>query len=178
MMKDLPLEKVYQFIEPGPVVLLTTQAPKGKPNIMAMSWHMMVEFEPPLIACVVSAANHSFAALRKTKECVLAVPPAELAETVAGVGNCTGNDTDKFGVYNLTPLPAKHVVAPLVGEAIVNLECKVKDTKMVNAYNLFILECVHAWENPKLKDAKTLHHHGFGQFAVDGEMIKVKSKMR
>ena len=69
MMKDLPLSKVYQLLEPGPVVLLTT-ARKGRANVMTMSWHMMVEFEPPLIACVVSSANHSFTALRATKECV------------------------------------------------------------------------------------------------------------
>ena len=44
-MKDLSLSKVYQLLEPGPVVLLTT-ARKGRANIMTMSWHMMVEFEP------------------------------------------------------------------------------------------------------------------------------------
>ena len=52
-MRNLPLSKVYQLLEPGPVVLLTT-ARKGRANVMTMSWHMMVEFEPPLIACVVS----------------------------------------------------------------------------------------------------------------------------
>ena len=72
-MKDLSLSKVYQLLEPGPVVLLTT-ASKGRANIMTMSWHMMVEFEPPLVACVVSNANFSFAALRETKQCVIAVP--------------------------------------------------------------------------------------------------------
>ena len=46
-MKDLPLSKVYQLLEPGPVVLLTT-ARRGHANLMTMSWHMMVEFEPPL----------------------------------------------------------------------------------------------------------------------------------
>ena len=62
-MKDLPLAKVYQLLEPGPVVLLTT-ARKGRANVMTMSWHMMVDFEPPLVACVVSSADYSFAALR------------------------------------------------------------------------------------------------------------------
>ena len=76
MMKDLPLSKVYQLLEPGPVVLLTT-ARKGRANVMTMSWHMMVEFEPPLVACVLSNANYSFAALRATKECVIAVPAPE-----------------------------------------------------------------------------------------------------
>jgi flavin reductase (DIM6/NTAB) family NADH-FMN oxidoreductase RutF len=69
--KTLPLSQVYRLLEPGPVVLLTT-AHKGRTNVMAMSWHMMVEFEPPLIACVVSDADFRFAALRNTKECVIA----------------------------------------------------------------------------------------------------------
>src|ERR1019366_3052513 len=73
VMKNLPLSKVYQLLEPGPVVLLTT-AQNGHANVMTMSWHMMVEFEPPLVACVVSSADYSFAALRATKECVIAVP--------------------------------------------------------------------------------------------------------
>ena len=88
-MKEFSLSKVYQLLEPGPVVLLTT-AHKGHANIMTMSWHMMVEFEPPLVACVVSNADFSFVALRATKECVTAVPALELARKVLGTGNCSG----------------------------------------------------------------------------------------
>ena len=88
-MKEFPLSKVYQLLEPGPVVLLTT-AHKGRANIMTMSWHMMAEFEPPLFACVVSNADFSFVALRATKECVIAIPALELAPRVVGIGNCSG----------------------------------------------------------------------------------------
>ena len=77
MMKDLSLSKVYQLLEPGPVVLLTT-ACKGRANVMTMSWHMMVEFEPPLIACVVSSADYSFAALRATPGAPLSGTPLSL----------------------------------------------------------------------------------------------------
>jgi flavin reductase (DIM6/NTAB) family NADH-FMN oxidoreductase RutF len=73
MRKELPLSRVYRLIEPGPVVLLTT-ACEGRANVMTLSWHMMVEFEPPMVACVVSSADYSFAALRTTRECVIAVP--------------------------------------------------------------------------------------------------------
>lgn len=48
MMKEIPLARVFHWIEPGPVVLVTT-AHKGHTNVMTMSWHMMMEFEPPLI---------------------------------------------------------------------------------------------------------------------------------
>jgi flavin reductase (DIM6/NTAB) family NADH-FMN oxidoreductase RutF len=48
--RPLPLARVYRLLEPGPVVLLTT-AHKGRANAMAMSWHTMMEFEPPLVGC-------------------------------------------------------------------------------------------------------------------------------
>ncbi len=143
MMKDLPLSKVYQLLEPGPVVLLTT-AHKGRANVMTMSWHMMVEFEPPLIACVLSNANHSFATLRATKECVIAVPGLELAPIVVGIGNCSGRDLDKFERFGLTQAPAECVAPPLVAECFANLECKVIDTRLVNKFNLFVLEVLKA----------------------------------
>lgn len=175
MLKELALSKVYQLIEPGPVVLLTT-ADKGRANVMAMSWHMMVEFEPPLIACVVSGANHSFAALKARRECVIAIPTVEIAETVVKVGNSSGHEVDKFEAFGLTPLPAKRVKPPLIKECYANLECKVADTRFVNRYNLFILEVVRAWIDPKRKNPKTIHHQGYGKFAVDGQTIALKSR--
>ncbi len=177
MMKELPLSKVYTLLEPGPVVLLTT-VHKGRANVMTMSWHMMVEFEPPLVACIVSAANHSFVALRAKREGVTAVPARELAPKVVKVGNSSGRDVDKFDAFNLTPLPAQTVAPPLVGECFANLECKVTDTRLTKKYNLFILEVLKAWSDPRQKNPKTIHHQGYGKFIVDGEIIKLKSRMR
>jgi flavin reductase (DIM6/NTAB) family NADH-FMN oxidoreductase RutF len=176
-MKELPLSRVYQLLEPGPVVLLAT-ARKGSANVMTMSWHMMVEFEPPLVACVVSNANHSFAALQASRECVIAVPARKLAPVVVKIGNCSGRDVDKFAAFGLTAAPAKRVAPPLVTECFANLECKVTDTRFVNKYNLFVLEVLKAWVNPAQRNPKTIHHHGYGRFAVDGETIRLKSKMR
>jgi len=176
-MKEFSLAKVYQLLEPGPVVLLTT-ADKGKINVMAMSWHMMVEFEPPLVACIVSSADYSFATLRATRECVIAIPALELAPILVQVGNTSGRDLDKFEAFGLTPLPAERVAPPLVAECFANLECKVTDTRLVNKYNLFVLEVLKAWFDPSQKTPKTIHHHGYGTFVVDGETIALKSKMR
>ena len=176
-MKEFSLSKVYQLLEPGPVVLLTT-ADKGKFNVMTMSWHMMVEFEPPLVACVVSSADYSFAVLRATRECVIAIPPLELASVVVQVGNTSGRDLDKFDAFGLTPIPAERVAPPLVAECFANLECKVIDTRLVNKYNIFVLEVLKAWIDPSHKTPKTIHHHGYGTFVVDGETITLKSKMR
>ena len=177
MLKALALSKVYQLLEPGPVVLLTT-ARGGKPNVMTMSWHMMVEFEPPQVACIVSSANYSFAALRTAGDCVISIPPRALASAVVKVGNSSGRDIDKFASFGLTAEPATRVAAPLVKECFANLECKVTDIGLVKKYNLFILEALKAWIDPRQKNVKTIHHCGYGRFIVDGETIKLKSRMR
>ena len=179
-MKDYPLAKVFQLLEPGPTVLVTT-ARKGKANVMTMSWHMMMEFEPPLVACLLSGNNYSFEALSKTRECVIAIPTVELAEKVVDVGNCSGRDVDKFAAIGLTPRPAKLVKAPLVAECYANLECRVADDALVDKYNLFILEVLKAWVDPKQfgprRPARTLHHNGDGTFRVAGETLNLKKRM-
>ena len=142
-MDDLALPEVYRLLEPGPVVLMTT-ADRGRRNVMTMSWHMMVEFAPPLVACVVSSGDYSFAALKKTQQCVIAIPALALAENVVAIGNCSGRQIDKFERFGLTPLPAQMVSAPLIAECFANLECKVVDTALVAKYNLFVLEVVKA----------------------------------
>lgn len=175
-MRRFPLSKVYSLVEPGPVVLLTT-AHRGRPNVMTMSWLVPLEFEPPLVGVVVSAANHSFAALRRTRECVIALPPASLAATVVKAGNLSGRDGDKFAATGLTPLPAAEVKAPLIAECFANLECRVRETREVNRHNLFVVEVVRAWADRDWASQKTLHHRGHGVFAVDGELLRLKSAM-
>jgi flavin reductase (DIM6/NTAB) family NADH-FMN oxidoreductase RutF len=170
------LGKAYGLLETGPVVLLTT-ARKSRANVMAMSWLTMLEFEPPLVGCVVSGYDHSFAALKATRECVINIPTVELAGTVVACGNCSGRDTDKFAAFGLTPVPAACVAAPLIAECWASLECRVVDTRMVNRYNFFVLEVVKAWIDPARKDPRTLHHRGGGAFMVAGETIKLPSRM-
>ncbi len=172
-----PLSKVYGLLEPGPVVLLTT-AHQGKANVMTMSWHTMMEFEPPLVGCVVSNRDFSFDALKATRQCVLNIPTAELAPKVVGCGNTSGRRVDKFKSFGLTPEPASLVGAPLIAECYANLECRVADTRLMNRYNFFVLEVLKAWINPACKDPRTLHHRGRGVFTVDGETIRLPSKMK
>jgi len=175
--RSFPLSKVYGLLEPGPVVLLTT-AGSERPNIMTMSWHSMMEFEPPLVSCIISNGNYSFGLLQASKECVINIPTVEIAEKVVGCGNTSGAKVDKFEKFCLTPKPAAQVGAPLIEECYANLECRVVDSSMVKKYCLFVLEVVKAWIDPAVKDPRTIHHLGMGNFMVAGERIKLKSKMK
>ena len=175
--RSLPLAKVYSLLEPGPVVLVST-ARKGKANIMTMSWHTMMEFEPPLIGCVISGRDYTFDILRATRECVLNIPTVELADQVVGCGNTSGRNVDKFEHFQLTPAPASCVGAPLIAECYANLECRVADTRLMNRYNFFVLEVLKAWTDTAINEPRTLHHRGRGIFMVAGETIKLASKMK
>lgn len=175
--KSLPLSKVYRLIEPGPVVLLTTGSANCS-NVMAMSWHSMLEFEPPLIGCVVSDRNHSHAMLQSSRECVLNIPTDDLVKQVVGCGNRSGVETDKFAKYKLTRVHGELVAAPLIEECFANLECRVVDSDMVRKYCFFVLEVVKAWIDPAIKAPRTLHHRGYGSFLVASETIRVRSRMR
>jgi flavin reductase (DIM6/NTAB) family NADH-FMN oxidoreductase RutF len=175
--RSFPLSKVYGLLEPGPVVLLTT-ARNGQANVMTMSWHTMMEFEPPLVGCIVSGRDFSFAALKAARQCVLNIPTVELALTVVGCGNTSGRRVNKFKAFGLTPAPAALVSAPLIAECYANLECRVVDTRLVNRYNFFVLEVVKAWIDLATKDPRTLHHRGRGVFMVAGETIKLASTMK
>ena len=174
-MNELSLSKAFRLIEPGPVVLVTT-AHHGKANIMTMSWHMVVDFTPQF-GCVISSGDYSFAALRATRECVIAIPTVDLAGKVVDIGNCSGQDVDKFKTFGLTPMPAEKVGAPLIAKCLANIECRVVDTSLVDKFNLFILEGVKAWTDRKRKERRTFHANGNGTFVVDGRTLDLKKKM-
>jgi flavin reductase (DIM6/NTAB) family NADH-FMN oxidoreductase RutF len=169
-----PLTEVYRLLEPGPVVLVTTVR-AGRANLMPMSWHTMMEFEPPLVGCIISNRNYSFATLKATKECVINLPTVELAEKVVACGNVSGRRVDKFQAFGFTPVAATCVKAPLIAECYASLECKVVDGKLVNKYNFFVLEVIQAWIDPARKRPRTIHHQGEGVFMVAGRTIHLPS---
>lgn len=175
--RSLPLGSVYRLIEPGPVVLLTT-ARKGRFNIMTMSWHTMLDFDPPLVGCVVSDRSYTFGLLKAAKECVINIPTVPLMAKAVACGNCSGRATDKFAAFELTPEPAQCVEAPLIAECPVNFECKVVDTRMASRYNLFVLEVVKAWRDARRARLKTFHHQGRGDFMIAGRTVTLPSRAK
>lgn len=175
--RSFPLSKVYSLLESGPVVLITTSW-ASKMNVMPMSWHTMMEFEPPLIGFVMSDQHYSFGPLTATKECVINIPTVNIVEKVVECGNTSGSIVDKFKKFNLTPKPAAKVKAPLIDECYANFECRVVDTSMVKKYCFFVVEVVKAWIDHAAKEPLTIHHQGKDDFMVAGKIIKVKSKKK
>jgi flavin reductase (DIM6/NTAB) family NADH-FMN oxidoreductase RutF len=145
---------------------------------MTLSWHTMMDFEPPIVGCVLSNRNFSFGLLTASRECVINIPTADLAAKVVKCGNVSGRETDKFAAFGLTPVTASRVAAPLVAECYASLECRVIDARMVAKYNFFVLEVLKAWIDPARKRPRTIHHLGRGVFMVAGRTIALPSRMK
>ena len=172
-MRGLSLDKAFTLMEPGPVVLVTTHDGR-RSNIMTISWTMVVDFTPQF-AMTTGPWNYSFAALRKRRECTIAIPTVDMLDTVVGIGTCSGADTDKFAQFGLTALPGRAVGAPLIGECLANIECRVID--IVKKHNIVVLEAVAAWIDPGRKERRTLHAVGDGTFIVDGRRLDRRQQM-
>ncbi|KDB09127.1 flavin reductase domain protein FMN-binding protein [Burkholderia sp. lig30] len=172
-MRELNLSKAFTLMESGPVVLVTTHD-GGKDNIMTVSWTMVMDFTP-VFAITTGEWNYSFAALRKNRECVIAIPTVDLLDKVVGIGTCTGADMDKFSRFELTRVPARLVRPPLIRECVANIECKVID--IVERHNIVVLEGVAAYVDTAREEKRTVHAVGDGTFIVDGRKIDRKKMM-
>lgn len=172
-MKEFELNKAFTLIEPGPVVMVTTSY-EGRHNIMTISWHMVMDFTPRF-ALLTGAWNYSFAALLKSKECVLAIPTVDLLLKTIGVGTSTGAEVDKFEKFGFTALDAKTVQAPLIGECYANIECKVVDH--IAAHDIIVLDATQAWKDSNREEKRIFHYRGDGTFVADGEIFNHKKLM-
>lgn len=172
-MHQLELSKAFTLMEPGPVVLVTTQDGQND-NIMTISWTMVMDFTP-VFAIVTGEWNHSFTALRKNRECVIAIPTVDMLDKVVGIGTCSGADADKFAKFKLTPVLGKVVRPPLIKECLANIECKVTD--IVEKHNIVVLEGVAAYIDTARKERRMIHAVGDGTFIVDGRKIDRRAMM-
>jgi flavin reductase (DIM6/NTAB) family NADH-FMN oxidoreductase RutF len=86
--------------------------------------------------------------IAKTKEFVINLTTEKLAYAVDYCGVKSGRDVDKFAQMKLTKEKAQYVQAPLIGEAPVSVECKVKKIVPLGSHHMFVAEvlAVHADE--------------------------------
>ncbi|WBO23693.1 flavin reductase family protein [Sphingomonas abietis] len=174
---DLPVHRIRAYMEPGPIVLVTS-AHDGERNVMTMGWHLVMEFSPSLIGCVIAGGNHSFDLVRASGECVINIPTVSMVDAVVGIGNSSGRDVDKFAHFGLATDRAVEVAAPLLRDCHANLECRIFDDALVDRYNFFILEVVRAHVARTPKNPETLHYTGDGVFVRAGRTISRRADFR
>lgn len=134
--------KPGNMLYPLPVVMVTCQDEDGKPNIITIAWTGTICSDPAMVSISVRKERYSYDMIRRSGEFVINLTTEDLAWATDYCGVRSGRQVDKFVETGLTPIPAAKVNAPLIKEAPVALECKVKEILPLGSHDMFIAEVV------------------------------------
>jgi flavin reductase (DIM6/NTAB) family NADH-FMN oxidoreductase RutF len=144
--KDPPPAITKQVWKPGtmlcpvPIVLVSSAASDGKPNMMTVAWTGTVCSEPPMISISLRKATYTYELIMASREYVVNVPSPRLIRATDYCGVVSGRDVDKFAKTGLTAAPASQVKAPIVLECPINIECAVRQVIELGLHTMFIAE--------------------------------------
>ncbi len=134
--------KPGNMLYPLPVVMVTCQDDDGKPNIITIAWTGTICSDPAMVSISVRKERYSYDMIRRSGEFVINLTTEDLAWATDYCGVRSGSQTDKFARTGLTPIPASKVKAPLIKEAPVALECRVREVLPLGSHDMFIAEVV------------------------------------
>ena len=142
------LWKPGNMIYPLPAVMVSVTDGEGNDNIITVAWTGTVCTNPAMAYISVRPSRYSYDMIRKTGEFVINLTTEELAFATDFCGVRSGRDVDKFRKLNLTKEKAQFVSAPMIGEAPVSIECRVREVKELGSHDMFLADvlAVHADE--------------------------------
>ncbi|NCB92701.1 MAG: flavin reductase family protein [Clostridia bacterium] len=140
--------KPGNMLYPLPVVMVSVRDKQGKDNIITVAWAGTICTNPPMLSISIRPERHSYRMIEESREFVVNLTTEQLCMATDYCGVRSGKDVDKFKEMRLTKVDASEVEAPMIGEAPVNLECKVKKIEKLGSHHMFIAEvvAVHADE--------------------------------
>jgi flavin reductase (DIM6/NTAB) family NADH-FMN oxidoreductase RutF len=130
------------IFHPAPVVLVTCEGLKTKPNIITIAWTGVVSSRPPMIGIAIQPIRYSHGLIRESGEFGLNIPNKNILRAIDYCGFVSGKNVDKFSNTGLTPMTARKIKPPLIKECPVNLECEVRNFIPLGMHDLFIGEIV------------------------------------
>ena len=133
---------------PLPAVLVSCGATPEEYNMLTVAWTGTVCTTPPMCYISVRPERHSYAVIRRTGEFVINLTTRSMARATDWCGVRSGRDFDKFRETGLTPVPAERVAAPLIAEAPVSIECRVRQVLPLGTHDMFLAEVVNVRTKP------------------------------
>ncbi len=132
--------KPGNMVYPVPAVLVTAADKSGRDNIITVAWTGTVCTNPPMVYISVRPQRYSYHMIEETGEFAINLTTRELAFATDYCGVKSGRDVDKFQELHLTRQKASKILAPLIGESPVNIECKVTECMKLGSHHMFLAE--------------------------------------
>ncbi len=129
-------------VYPVPAVMVSCGNIDGEKNIITVAWTGTINTNPPMTYVSIRPERHSYEMIKKSGEFVINLVTEKLAYACDYCGVRSGKDIDKFKEMKLTAVKGNEVLAPLIYESPVNIECKVKDIIELGSHHMFIGEVV------------------------------------
>ncbi|MCP4605600.1 MAG: flavin reductase family protein [Proteobacteria bacterium] len=175
-----PPLNAYRLLNPGSVVLISVGNGE-RDNLFPVTWNMPVRKEPGMVAILSGKRHYSYPFIAETGEFGINIPDASITDAVFGCGRTTGSKVkDKFARFGLSRQKSVHIKAPLVAEAVANLECRVCQVVDLGTSSLVIANILDARASTEhFRDGnwifenglKLLHHLGGDRFCVSDSVI-------
>ena len=131
------------MIYPLPAVMVTVGAMPEEYNIITVAWVGTLCSNPPMCYISVRPERHSSELLKRNMEFVINLTTAELAKATDWCGVRSGRDYNKFAEMHLTPGKAEIVRAPIIEEAPLSIECRVKDIIPLGSHDMYVADVVN-----------------------------------
>lgn len=124
------------FINPRPIALAATISADGKHNVAPFSFYNMVSAKPPVVHISTGTNRHNghkdtLQNVEQTSCFTVATVTVDIAEPMVRCATELPYGESEFAYSGLTPKPATLVAAPLVAEAQVNIECKLREIMVI-----------------------------------------------
>jgi flavin reductase (DIM6/NTAB) family NADH-FMN oxidoreductase RutF len=149
------LWKPGTMIYPLPAVMVSCGATPDEYNIITISWTGTICTDPPMCYISVRPSRHSYGIIKRNGEYIINLTTKALAFATDWCGVKSGADHNKFAEMGLTPVMGEIVKAPLIKESPVNIECVVKEIKVLGSHHMFISEVVAVNAEKDLFDEKS-----------------------
>jgi len=143
------------MLNPTPVVMVSCGDTLDEYNIITIAWTGTLCSDPPLCYISVRPNRHSYDIIKRAGGFVINLVNKELASIADWCGVKSGKNYNKFIETGLTPARATQVNAPMIEEAPVNIECKVKEIIPLGSHDMFIAEIVAVHAQESLFNRKT-----------------------
>ncbi len=131
--------KPSTFLSPVPVVMVTCGSME-KPNIITLAWAGTVNSEPPMLSISVRKSRYSHSLIRERGTFGVNLVSQGLCWETDYCGVKSGRDVDKFKETGLTCVASPELGIPMIAEAPVHLECKVREVLELGSHDLFIAD--------------------------------------
>lgn len=129
------------LLSPVPPALVTCRN-GDEVNVITIAWTGILNSQPPKTYISVRPTRHSYDMILSSREFAINLTPESLVRAADWCGIHTGAKVNKFERCHLTPEPASEIVAPLIAECPIALECRVCDVIPLGSHTMFLADIV------------------------------------